>query len=313
MGTKNSLITGLTVLLSIVCLTGETLNAQTISKDELIYLTSAWKGERFTDGRPRIPDELIERARHITIEDAWLVLRNEGYLCQFERDFRQDNPDAVMAGRALTARFLPSRPDIEAKIKDRGWKDGFQGNTNSWPILKLQKGDVYIADAGGKISGGTLIGDNLASSVFERSGNGVVFNGSARDPEGISKIKGFHTWIRDWDPSFLENMVLTGLNVPVTLGQAIIMPGDLVLAKKEGVIFIPAHLAQTVIITAEFLALRAEFANSVLAEGRFSAGQIDNQWTDEIKEAFLDWLKKNPDLLPMKREELDEYMKNRTW
>ncbi len=301
------------IFLGVFCFSFRVSNAQTMPKDELIYLTSEWKGERFKDGRPKIPDDLIERAKHITIEDAWLVLRNEGYFCQFEGNFKIANPNEVMAGRAATAQFLPTRPDIENLIKERGWKDGFQGNTNSWPIAKLEKGDVYVADVGGKIIGGTLIGDNLASSIYKQSGNGVVFNGSARDPEGISEIKGFNAWIRDWDPTFLENAVLTGLNTPITLGRAIVIPGDLVLAKGEGVIFIPAHLAKTVIVTAEFLSLRAQFANLVLSEGRFTAGQIDNQWIDEIKNAFIEWIEKNPDVLPMKRDELDEYMKNRTW
>ncbi len=300
-------------LLCIFCFSFGNANAQIMSKDELIYLTSEWKGARFDDGRPKIPEDLIERAKHITIEDAWLVLRNEGYHCQFEGNFKVANPDEAMAGRAVTAQFLPTRPDIEKLIKERGWANEFQGNTNSWPIATLEKGDVYVADAGGKVIGGTMIGDNLASSIFKKSGNGVVFNCSARDPEGISQIKGFNAWIRDWDPSFLENTVLTGLNTPITLGRSIVMPGDLVLAKSEGVIFIPAHLANKVVITAEFLSLRAEFANMVLSEGRFTAGQIDNQWTEEIKNAFLSWVEKNPDLLPMKREELDEFMKNRTW
>ncbi len=301
------------IVVVIVGFCPDQLWAQTISSEELIYLTSEWKGERFADGRPKIPDELIERAKHISIEDAWLVLKNEGYYCQFESNFKLLHSGAVMVGRALTAQFLPARPDIEALIKERGWKDGFHGNTNSWPIDKLKKGDVYVADAGGKIIGGTLIGDNLASSIFKHSGNGVVFNSSARDPEGISDIKGFNAWIRDWDPSFLENAMLTGLNVPITLGRSIVMPGDLVLAKNEGVIFIPAQLAQKVIITAEFLSLRDQFANKVLREGRFSPGQIDNQWTEEIKNAFLGWLAENPGVLPMKREELDEYMRKRTW
>ncbi len=300
------------LFIAISCFYGQ-LSAQMMHKEELIYLTSEWKGERFDDGRPKIPDDLLERAKQITIEDAWLVLRNEGYVCQFEGNFKVANPNGVMTGRAVTARFLPSRPDLENLIKKRGWEEGFQGNTNSWPIEKLQEGDVYVADGGGKIIGGTLIGDNLASSIFKRSGNGVIFNCSARDPEGISQIDGFNAWIRDWDPSFLENAVLTGLNIPITLGRSIVMPGDLVLAKNEGVIFIPAHLAQKVVIKAEFLSLRAEFANAVLSEGRFTAGQIDNQWTDEIKNAFLKWIDLNPGRLPMKKEELDEFMKKRTW
>jgi regulator of RNase E activity RraA len=287
--------------------------AQTIARDELIFLTSEWKGERFTDGRPKVPDELLERAKHVTIEEAWLVLKNEGYRCQFEGNWKVVNHNAVMVGRALTAMYIPSRPDIEKNIKERGKKEGRIGNTNAWPIDKLSKGDIYVADCFGKIQGGTLIGDNLASSIYAKSGNGVIFNSAARDLEGISNIQGFNAWVRDWDPSYLENVVLIGLNTPIRLGQAVVLPGDLVLAKEEGVIFIPAHLAQKVIITAEFLSLRDKFAYAMLREGRFTPGEIDNQWTDRVKEAFLQWLDKNPGALPMKRAELDEFMKNRTW
>lgn len=287
--------------------------AQTIARDELLFLTSEWKGERFADGRPKLPDELLERAKHVTIEEAWLVLKNEGYLCQFEGNWKVVNHNAVMVGRALTAMYIPSRPDIEKNIKERGKKEGRIGNTNAWPIDKLSKGDIYVADCFGKIQGGTLIGDNLASSIYAKSGNGVIFNSAARDLEGISNIQGFNAWVRDWDPSYLENVVLIGLNTPIRLGQAVVLPGDLVLAKEEGVIFIPAHLAQKVIITAEFLSLRDKFAYAMLREGRFTPGEIDNQWTDKVKEAFLQWLDKNPGALPMKRVELDEFMKNRTW
>src|SRR5687767_6633033 len=59
------------------------ISAQTISREELIFLTSAWKGERFGDGRPKVADDLIRRAKSIAIEDAWTILQNEGYTCQY--------------------------------------------------------------------------------------------------------------------------------------------------------------------------------------------------------------------------------------
>ncbi len=287
--------------------------AQTMSRDELIFLTSAWTGERFADGRPKIPNDLLERARNVRIEEAWLVLKNEGYLNQFEGEWKTLHAGKPMAGRAATALFMPARPDVEKNIKDRGAKDGRVGNTNSWPIDKLVKGDVYVADGCGKIAGGTLIGDNLGNSIYAKSGNGVVFNSSARDPEGLAEIHGFNAWVRDWHPSFLEEEVLMGLNVPIRMGKALVLPGDLVLARDEGVIFIPAHLAQKVIITAEFLSLRDKFAITMLRNGTYTPGQIDSQWTDKIKDDFIRWLDKNPGMLPMKRAELDEYMKKRTW
>lgn len=301
------------IVVIFLCTIASNLQAQTIPRDELIFLTSEWKGERFADGRPKIPDELIRRARNIAIEDAWTILSNEGYTCQYEGNWKTVNNDTPVAGRALTACFMPSRPDIEKNIKERGKKEGRVGNTNAWPIDMLTKGDVYVADGFGKISGGTLIGSNLGNAIFSKTGTGVVFDAAARDLEGLAEIKGFNAYVRDWDPSYLKEEVLMGLNTPIRIGHAMVMPGDLVIAKKGGVLFIPAHMAENVIVTAEFIILKDKFGISMLKAGRYTPGQIDNQWTDKIKQDFLDWLQKNPNEIPMTRAQLDEYMKKRTW
>ena len=287
--------------------------AQTISKDELIFLTSEWKGERFSDGRPKIPKSLLIRAQKINIDDAWTVLKNLGYTNQFESGWKMVNDSIVVIGRALTALYMPSRPDLEKNIKERGLQEGRKGNTNSWPIDMLSKGDVYVADGFGKISGGTLIGSTLGNSIFSKSGNGVVFNGSARDLQGLSEIKGFNAFVRDFDPSFMEGVVLMGLNTPIRIGRAIVLPGDLVIADKEGVLFIPAHLAEQVIGTAEFVTLKDQFGFEMVKSNRYSTGQIDSQWSDRIKTDFLDWLKKHPELGKISRQELDKIMSKRTW
>jgi regulator of RNase E activity RraA len=289
-----------------------TADAQTISKEELIFLTSEWKGERFNDGRPRIPDALIERAKHIGIEEAWTVLRNEGYNNQFEGNWKMVN-DKPVVGRAVTAMFMPSRPDVEKNIKARGAKEGRKGNTNAWPIDVLTKGDVYVADGFGKIKAGTLIGDNLGNSIFNKSGNGVIFDGSARDLAGLAKIDGFNAFVRDFDPSYLEEMVLMGLNSPIRIGHAVVMPGDLVLSEKEGVLFIPAHLAEKVISTAEFIGLRDKFGQEMLKARNYTTGEIDSQWTPKIKDAFMKWLDQHPGEMKMTRAQLEAFMEKRTW
>src|SRR5205809_2874628 len=149
---------------------GIKMYAQSMPKDELIFLTAEWKGERFSDGRPKVPDSLIERAKYIGIEEAWTALKNEGYKNQFEGNWKMVNDSVKVVGRVVTALFMPSRPDVEMKIKERGKKEGRKGNTNSWPIDVLTKGDVYVADCFGKIAQGTLIGDNLGNSIFAKSG-----------------------------------------------------------------------------------------------------------------------------------------------
>ena len=287
-------------------------NAQQIAKEELIYLTNAWEGERFEDGRPKIPSDLMKRAKDISIDVAWQILDNEGYPSQFEGEWKTINNNPVV-GRAVTAMFLPSRPDVEEQIKTRGHKEGFKGNTNSWPIAKLTEGDIYVADAFGKTLQGTLIGDNLGNAIYSKTKNGVVFYGSSRDLEGLSKIEGFNAFVKNWNPTYLKNVMLAGLNTPIKIGQAIVMPGDLVLAKKEGVIFIPAHLVEKVVLTAEFIDLRDEFGHEMLSKGIYESGEIDNEWTPAIKDRFLKWIKNNDDRVPMTKEELNQFLNKRTW
>ena len=289
------------------------LHAQTISKEELIFLTKEWKGERFEDGRPKVPDALLERAAKIYIDDAWTVLKNNGYLNQYEGGWKMVKDNVPVIGRAVTAMFMPSRPDVEKNIKERGNQNGRKGNTNSWPLETLVKGDVYVADGFGKIGGGTLMGSTLATSIYSKTGTGVIFNGASRDHGEIQKMDGFNAFVRDFHPSFLEEMVLMGLNTPTRIGNVMVLPGDLVLGTREGVLFIPAHMAEAVIATAEFVIRKDQFGFEMVKTGRYSTGQIDSQWTDEIKNEFIQWLGKHPELGKMTRAELDAMMSKRTW
>ena len=299
----------LLILIACFCIS----NAQQFPSSELIYLTSQWKGERFEDGRPKIPDAIIERAKKIGIEEAWQVLYNEGYKNQFEGNWKMVHDNVPVVGRVVTARYSPSRPDIEALIKERGKNEGRTGNTNAWPIQVLQKGDVYVAEAFGKIAQGTLIGDNLGASIFNKTGNGVIFDGAARDLSGLAQIKGFNAYVRDFHPSFLEEVVLIGLNSPIRIGAAVVLPGDLVLSEREGVLFIPAHMAEKVVATAEFIAVRDRFSKDVLKAGTFTAGQIDSQWNETIKSAFLNWIVAHPNEPQITKASLEKFLEKRTW
>jgi 4-hydroxy-4-methyl-2-oxoglutarate aldolase len=276
-------------------------------------LTPLWTGERLPDGRPKANDRFIQRLKNVSLEEAWSILRNEGYHNQFEGDWTMLRPDQIMVGRVVTAQYIPSRPDWDNAIKAKGKEEGRVGGTNSWPIDVLKTGDVYVADSYGKIVDGTLIGDNLGNSIYAKSKTGVIFYGSVRDIEGLERIDGFQAWMKGSDPSYIQQMMLASINMPIRIGRATVMPGDVVLAKKGGVIFIPAHLLEKVVINAEFIALRDQFGHQRLREGKYTPGEIDRQWTDDIKKDFLDWINKNPDKLPMSRAELDAFMKDRTW
>lgn len=291
-------------------------NSQQISPtpDQIIALTSQWTGERFPDGRPKVSDELLDRLSRVSMEEAWGILRNRGYNNQFENDWIILREDQVMTGRAVTAQYMPLRPDVNDLVKEIGKREGRAqaGGTNSWPIDGLVDGDIYVADGFGKIVDGTLIGDNLGNSIYTKSKRGVIFNGSVRDMAGLLAIDGFNGWVKGHDPSYIQEMMLSTINYPVKIGRAHVLPGDAVLANKWGVIFIPAHLVADLVINAEFIVLRDQFGIQRLREQKYTPGQIDSRWSDDIKEDFLDWLKNKQDL-PMSRQELEDFMRDRNW
>jgi regulator of RNase E activity RraA len=205
---------------------------------------------------------------------------------------------------------MPARPELAARMLERGHKEGRIGPMNSWPIDTLQKRDVYVADGFGKISEGTLIGDNLGNSIFAKSGNGVVFDGSVRDLEGLAEIKGFNAFVRGFDPTLIKDLMLMGLNTPIRIGKVTVLPGDVVLAKREGVTFIPAHLAEEVVRASERISLRDKFGHQRLREGKYTPGQIDTTWSRAIEDDFRNWLAENRDRLSdVPRETIDELIK----
>ena len=298
------------IILTLLVQIGE---SQTITKEQMTFVTALWEGERFEDGRPRVSDDVIQRMESVSIEEAWGVLRNEGYHNQFEGEWQPLHDDVAVVGRALTAQYMPNRPDVSNAIKEKGRIDGRIGNTNSWPIDMLSPGDVYVADGFGKIEDGTLMGDNLGNSIFAKSQRGVVFNASSRDMAGLSEIDGFNAFVKGWHPTYLTEVMLSGLNVPIRMGEATVLPGDIVLAKREGVIFIPAHLAELVVTTSEVVRLRDLFGIGRLKAGIYTPGQIDSKWSDEIEEDFSKWLNDHIDELPVPKDQIKKLLKKRMW
>ncbi|MEJ2003831.1 MAG: RraA family protein [Cyclobacteriaceae bacterium] len=291
--------------------------SQQISKEELIFLTPSWKGERFPDGRPRVSDDILKRMKMVSIEEAWAVMRNEGFSYQIAEGWEVINPDSVLVGRAVTATFMPGRPDIHHVIDSVGRKEGKRGQ-NTWPVDILQKGDVYVANQFGAKLNGPTIGDNVGNAIYANSGNGIVYDGAIRDLEGLREIGGFTSFYTSYDPSHHNpggdiNTMIMGINTPTLIRKVTVMPGDVVLGKLGVVVFIPPHLAERVVKTSEIVRLRDLFGHERIREGVYTAGQIDTRWSDEIEKDFSQWLNDHIDELPVPREQIQEILKERTW
>lgn len=292
-----------------------------ISKEQLITLTSDWKGERFPDGRPKVPDDLIRRMKHVSVEEAWATMSNAGYRYQIAEGWEVINPDSVLVGRAVTATFMPGRPDVWRVIDSLGKKEGRRAQ-NVWAVEILQKGDVYVADQFGAKRNGPTIGDNVGNAIYARTGNGIVYDGALRDVEGLKEIGGFTSYYTSYDPSFhnpgggpnrdLTTMIV-GINHPTRIRTVTVMPGDVVLGKMGVVVIVPPHLAERVVVTSEIVRLRDMFGHQRLREGKYTAGQIDTRWSDEIEKDFSKWLNDHIDKLPVPKETIQNFLKDRTW
>ncbi len=280
------------------------------TRDQILFYTSGWKGERFPDGRPKIPDDLLKRALNVSIEDVWEYLHGRGYVNQFEGGWQALHPDQPFAGRALTAQFMPQRPDVAAAVAAEGRAEGRTQRigTNSWVINELQMGDTMVVDGYGKIIEGTLIGSNLGSGIAAHTHSGFIFNAGIRDAEENREIAGLNGFYRGYDPSGWAQMQLTGINVPVRIGRAVVLPGDLVLAKRDGVIFIPAVLAEGAISKAEFTKLQDAFNEELNSQGK-NAGQFEGGWNAQKYAAFAKWVEAHPEKMKMTRAEFDALLK----
>lgn len=288
-----------------------------ITKDQLIALTPEWKGERFPDGRPKVPDNIIQRMKSVSVEEAWAVMKNAGYGYQIAEGWQVINPDSVLVGRAVTATFMPARPDVWKAIDSVGKKEGKRGQ-NTWAVDLLVKGDVYVADQFGAHKNGPTIGDNVGNAIYAKTGNGIVYDGALRDVEGLKEIGGFTSYYTSYDPSYHNppgdlNTMIVGINQPTRIRLVTVMPGDVVLGKLGVVVFIPPHLAEKVATTSEIIRLRDMFGHQRLREGKYTAGQIDARWTDDIEKDFSKWLNDHLNELPVPKETVQQYLKDRTW
>ena len=313
-----------TILLALVfVLTGASLaTAQpgVLTPAQLIEYTPDWKGERFPDGRPKVADAILDRMKLVTLEEAWAVVTAAGFSHQFDDRWLSIHGEQVLVGRALTSQWLPGRPDILRVIEAKGKAEGRIGGTNAWPVDMLQPRDVYVSDHFGLKEDGASVGDNVASAIYARTGTGIVYDGAVRDINGLRRLENFTSFVRSYDPSHhignasagaRLNSTMIGINVPIRIGGAFVMPGDVVLGRDGGVIFIPPQLAERVVQSSELTRLRDTFGQERLRARVYTAGQIDGRWTDAIEADFTAWLRQNIDKLPVARPQIEAILQQR--
>jgi regulator of RNase E activity RraA len=265
----------------------------TLTKDQMIEYTAQNPFERFADGRPKVPDALIERARGLSSEEVFAILPQAEFRNQYADGFRVLHPGKKLVGRAFTVQFMPLRPDLDGVINAKAKAAGLTRMYNQVPMDMLQPGDVLVVDLFGQGAGGTIVGDNLFYYIMKTTkGAGLVVDGAIRDLEGISGMD-MPAYFRTAHPSFLTNVIISGINIPVRIGGATVMPGDLVFGDSEGVYFIPPALVQKVVDNADEVHIHDEWTRKKFDEGKYKSTEIYGSPRDPaLKKEYEDYLKK---------------------
>ena len=261
--------------------------------EDILHITSKWTGERFDDGRPRVPDDILKRLKALTLEEAWGPLWKAGYKYQFVGGFQTTKPDQKLIGRAVTSTLVPLRPDLQEILLNYGHnEEGRKGNYNQWVIDTLVEDDVIVIDLFDKVFQGTYVGGNLSTAIATRTKNGgAVIWGGIRDMEQIVKIPNLQVYHRGEDPTAIAEITMISMNGPTAIGGAVCLPGDVVFATISGVLFIPPHMAEECVIGAEKSHIRDVFGFLRLGEGSYTTAQIDTAWTVDMWEDFINWIK----------------------
>lgn len=277
-------------------------------REDIIAITSTWKGERFEDGRPKVDDKLLDALYDMTLEEVWFGIKDLGYRNQFiamksiKPEFNPDGtPGIKLVGRAVTAAYAPSRPDYYEVSNKLANEQGYVGTANQWVIESLQARDVIVIDMFDKVFEGTFVGGNLSTSIHTRTGNGgAVIWGGIRDTEQIKAIPDIQVYYRGQDPTPIMDIVMTGFNTPVRIGSAeravLCLPGDVIYGSGGGVFIIPPHLVAKVVETGRKSKVRDLFGFEMLAQKKYTTVEIDKDvWTLEMMDLLVDYIKNDPE------------------
>jgi 4-hydroxy-4-methyl-2-oxoglutarate aldolase len=267
-----------------------TAQLNSISKEEMIKYTTKNPFDRFPDGRPKVPDTLLERMREMSAEEV-LAIARQGYPHQFVGNLKSLSPGKTLVGRAFTLQLMPQRAEV-ADVTAAEWAAKGLGRLSHQTALDmLQEGDVFVVDAFGNLDAGGIVGDNLAYYVWKTTKAGFVIDGAIRDLDGIAKFN-MPGYFRGAVPPAINNVMVTGINVPVRIGNTTVMPGDVVLGDREGVFFIPPHLVQDIVDEAEITHIHDEWTKKKFDLGKYKSSEIYGRPSDPalIKE-YEEYLK----------------------
>ena len=309
-----------------------------LTREELIKYTAPNPFDRFPDGRPKVPDALLEAFKDMSSEEVMGAGRSGGGApavaapgraggqaqagapgraggqapaaapgraggaaagggpggggtpsVTFTDGWQILHPGKKLIGRAVTMQMMPYRAEVasvdSAEARSKGIGLGGQAGLDI-----LQPGDVLVIDCGGSQVAG-LYGDNLVYYLWKKTGTGLVIDGYLRDLEGIATFD-MPLYYRGAVPEYQTGTMLTGLNVPIRIGKATVMPGDVVFGDQEGVNFIPPQAVQRIVDGAKTTHIHDEWTRKKFDEGKYKSTDIYSSPRDPaLRQEYQEYLK----------------------
>ena len=320
----------------------------TWTKDQMLEYTKAWTGDRFPDGRPKVPDAWLEKAKGLSSEEININWNAQGAGAQggdagagrgggraggggapagaqaggapggaqaggfggggrggggtaygqYTDGWQVLHPGKPMAGRVVTAVFMPARPDLDAVVMAKAREKSINLN-NQYVMDMLQPGDVFVVDLYGKKEGGTIVGDNLFYYILKAThGGGLVVDGGFRDLDGIAEMD-MPCYYKTVHPSAIGGATLAGVNVPIRIGNTTVMPGDVAVGDREGVTFVPPQSLERIVDAADTTHVHDEWTRKKFDEGagtKYKSSDIYSGPRDQaLRQEYQDYLKKRLD------------------
>jgi 4-hydroxy-4-methyl-2-oxoglutarate aldolase len=250
--------------------------------EQLIKYTVKSPYDRFPDGRPKVPDDLLKRLEALIAEEVQAVLPAQGFPNQFEprEGWQVLQPTKKMVGRVFTVQFMPVRADVVEVDEADAKAKGTQRARNQTAIDQLQPGDVIVADVFG--AQWNFVGNKLAHYIQTTTKNGMIVDGGVYWLDRIADT-GMQAYYKNSLPSQGMQVMVTGINIPVRIGKTLVMPGDVVLADREGLWFIPPHMVQDVLDSGEVSKARDDWSLMMLGTGKYTSRQIYGTLTPELQ------------------------------
>ena len=246
------------------------------------------------DQRTRVTDEQLERVRQFPIEALWGGVQNLGYKQCFANHFKLTQPGVKMVGRALTMRYLPVRPDLDAGVRQIAKEGDWDYQYNVRAGEDAKPGDVIVVELGGAVDRATFLGDVTGLGMRQRGVKGVVIDGGIRDLNEFLAMKDFPLYYVGAHASAMADQVGVEWNAPVRIGGVSVLPGDVVVGDEEGVLFFPPQIVEEVIKSAELTVHTETFKREMMRSGKYRSRDIYPKLSPELEKLYQEWTKTHP-------------------